>query len=166
MSCAWVQSPTLFSLFVRFIKRKRRVSVMNPFGVILPFLSCLVWMLWSSVSTFNCLPSLHLEFGLALRVCISLAHDYSHVIQSWLYGSFFFSLVKSLISVTFWGNTHWNICFSRLVVLDASDRRLGSSELLVILFDVKCSLINIWRIWGCDLQSHWREFAYVSKTLF
>ena len=33
MSCAWVQSSILFSLFVRFMKHKRRVSVVNPSGV-------------------------------------------------------------------------------------------------------------------------------------
>ena len=99
------------------------------------------------MSTFNCLPSLHLEFRLALRVCISLAHDClqscdtNMVIQI-----FFFFLVMCFISVTFWGSTHWNISFSWLVVFDASDRRLGSSEFLVILLDVKCSHINIWRI--------------------
>ena len=42
MSCAWVQSSILFSQFVRFIKRKRGVSVINPHGVecdlIVPFL--------------------------------------------------------------------------------------------------------------------------------
>ena len=59
---------------------------------------------------------------------------------------FFFFLVMCFISVTFWGSSYWNISFSWLVVFDASDRRLGSSEFLVILLDVKCSHINIWRI--------------------
>lgn len=65
-----------FVFIVRTLyKGKKEVQFNKLFwclSVIFSFLSSLVWMLWSSVSSFNCLSSLHLEFRLALWVCIFL----------------------------------------------------------------------------------------------
>lgn len=64
------------------------------FAVTFPFLSPAVWMLWSLVSSFSSLSSLHLELRLALWVCMFLSvQSTTHTAQTQLLAPLFFFLL-------------------------------------------------------------------------
>lgn len=64
------------------------------FAVTFPFLSSAVWMLWSLVSSFSSLSSLHLELRLALWVCMFLSvQSTTHTAQTQLLAPLLFFLL-------------------------------------------------------------------------
>lgn len=112
-------------------------------AVILLFFSPLVWMLRSSVSPFNCLSCLHLEFRLALWVCIVLMTQLSILVwYRHCYWNPMFSFFN-LLSVWPFGKIPNEIFASVLsAVWETSDRALRKSGFAVILMGVKCSLLS------------------------
>lgn len=109
-------------------------------GVILLSFSPLVWMLRSSVSSFSRLPRLHLEFRLALWVCIFLSIWLSTL--TWYRHCCWNPLLSflNLLSVGPFGEVPSGILASALLaVWETSDRALGKSGFTVILVGVKCS---------------------------
>lgn len=143
------------------MKGKRRFSLIN--SLILLFFSFLVWMLWSIVSSFNCLSCLHLEFRLALWVCIFLSTWMSPYDKTWLLRSrFFFLFVFYQLGLL--RKCLKDACFCPVdragpAIGTAGQRRAGVIE------GVSDACRSAWgRARGRNLQVHIRECTCWQKT--
>lgn len=135
------------------------------FAVTFPFLSPAVWMLWSLVSSFSSLSSLHLELRLALWVCMFLSvQSTTHTAQTQLLALLLFFLLPfrsspPLLSYTppffplpflFYVGSVWLLfekytmeyMFLLYEVCETSEGTVGDNVAVVTLMTIRC-------LWAC-----------------